>query len=63
MYKSVNKEKIRIILIFCVCRNVNKNNQRYYRREHAGHKPNQVSQSMSYLTSGTFNMSKHCKNN
>ena len=51
-YKSVDKEKIKIIMMSK--RNVNKNNQTYYRIDHAGHKSKSGQPVRLYLTSGTL---------
>ena len=51
-YKSVGKEKIKIIMI-CVY-NVNKNKQKNYRIEHAGHKSKLGQPVRPYSTSGTL---------
>ena len=51
-YKSVGKEKIKIIMI-CVY-NVNKNKQRNYRIEHSDHKSKLGQPVRPYSTSGTL---------
>ena len=66
-YKSVDKEKI-IIIMICACTDINKNSQKYYEIEHACHKSKSgqpvghIILPIRYFFCLFDNMSKHCKN-
>ena len=54
MYKSVDKEEIKIIMICVHAQCEQKTKQRYYRKEHAGHKSKSGRPVKPFSISGTL---------